>query len=302
MNKIAVFFDADNVAAVHAPWILEELKAMGEIYIVKVFGDFSIRKDWVEFAKENAIQAFHVPAVKGKNGSDITLTVEVMKTLESRAVDLFALASSDSDFSALALAIKERGHKVIGFGEKDKTIERARKSFNVFIFLPESVENKKTTAAKTPAKTAETAKNVENKTSAESKTTPETSKITEPKTTAETQKIAEPKTTTETPKVAEPKKIAEPKTTKPQKLTTQQITDLWQILNEIFIAKKEDYVDDEGFMFTSDLCAFLTKRKIRCTSYNYKTWKSLFINNPKLGEYKKIDGKPKFKLNKQNPR
>ena len=147
MNKIAVFFDADNVAAVHAPWILEELKAMGEIYLVKAFADLSARIDWVEFAKDNGIQIAHIPS-GGKNASDIAMTIDVVKTLEAQSsnhFDLFALASSDSDFSALALEIRARGFKVIGFGEECKTQknEHMRKCFSEFRFIPNTAQSEK---------------------------------------------------------------------------------------------------------------------------------------------------------------
>ena len=67
-------------------------------------------------------------------------------------------------------------------------------------------------------------------------------------------------------------------------------------MKEIFYSKESD-VDADGFFEMNSLYPLLNK-KITLKNFQYKTWKSLFNNNPELAEYKKIDDKLKFKLKK----
>ncbi len=154
MNKIAVFFDSDNLNARCAPFVVNELEKNGEILIQQAFGDFANRRDWAEYAQKNSIQTFHVPSIKGKNSSDIALIIQAMKVLAKNTVNVFAIVSSDSDFTALALEIKSAGLKVIGFGE-EKTTPRTRESYSDFVVLPK-LQKEETPQAK-PAPTLKTA-------------------------------------------------------------------------------------------------------------------------------------------------
>jgi uncharacterized LabA/DUF88 family protein len=54
----------------------------------------------------------------GKNSSDSALIIDAMDILYSGQVDGFCIVSSDSDFTRLAIRLRESGMKVIGIGEK----------------------------------------------------------------------------------------------------------------------------------------------------------------------------------------
>ncbi|WP_310377720.1 NYN domain-containing protein, partial [Flavobacterium sp.] len=54
----------------------------------------------------------------GKNSSDSAMIIDAMDLLYSDKVDGFCIVSSDSDFTRLAIRLRESGMKVIGIGEK----------------------------------------------------------------------------------------------------------------------------------------------------------------------------------------
>jgi hypothetical protein len=54
----------------------------------------------------------------GKNATDSAMIIDAMDILYSGRVDGFAIVSSDSDFTRLALRLREAGMKVIGMGQK----------------------------------------------------------------------------------------------------------------------------------------------------------------------------------------
>jgi uncharacterized LabA/DUF88 family protein len=54
----------------------------------------------------------------GKNSSDSAMIIDAMDLLYSDKVDGFCIVSSDSDFTRLAIRLRESGMKVIGMGRK----------------------------------------------------------------------------------------------------------------------------------------------------------------------------------------
>jgi hypothetical protein len=57
-----------------------------------------------------------VPVQPGKNSADLILTIDAMEELHAGQADSIAIASGDSDFTPLALKIRERGKPVLVFG------------------------------------------------------------------------------------------------------------------------------------------------------------------------------------------
>ena len=68
----------------------------------------------------------------GKNATDSALIIEAMDLLYTRKFDGFCLITSDSDFTGLAMRLREEGLTVLGFGEK-KTPEPFVKACSQFI-------------------------------------------------------------------------------------------------------------------------------------------------------------------------
>lgn len=150
--RLAVLIDADNVPAGYAEAIFEEIAALGEASVRRIYGDWSAQRlaGWAKkVAALGLVADQQFSNTKGKNASDIGLVIAAMDFLHSGLFDGFVLVSSDSDFTRLASRIREDGLQVIGVGEK-KTPESLRNVCNRFIFL----EN--LTAAPEPASDAPT--------------------------------------------------------------------------------------------------------------------------------------------------
>lgn len=134
---LAVLIDADNTSYKHADAILKEVASLGEASVRRIYGDFSSShmKGWSNVQAEFGIVPHHQPAnTVGKNASDIALVIDAMDLMHSGRFDGFVLVSSDSDFTRLALHLREQGLAVYGIGQQ-KTPEAFRKACKRFIFI-----------------------------------------------------------------------------------------------------------------------------------------------------------------------
>jgi uncharacterized protein (TIGR00288 family) len=136
-RRVAVLIDADNASATHAAAIFEEVAKHGEANVRRIYGDFSGTRlrAWRAQMQPLAIlpqQQFNYTT--GKNAADIALVIDAMDLMHTGAVDTFCLVSSDSDFTRLALALREKGKTVIGFGKRT-TPAAFRNACNRFIYL-----------------------------------------------------------------------------------------------------------------------------------------------------------------------
>lgn len=134
---LAVLIDADNSSPKWAEPIFEEISALGEASVRRIYGDFSRAQmaGWQDKLPSLALVPHHQPAnTVGKNSSDIALVIDAMDLVHSGRFDGFVLVSSDSDFTRLASRIREQGLDVYGIGEK-KTPEAFRKACKRFIFV-----------------------------------------------------------------------------------------------------------------------------------------------------------------------
>ena len=80
----------------------------------------------------NPIQQFNYTT--GKNATDMAMVIDAMDILYSGKVDGFCLVTSDSDFTKLAMRLREEQMYVIGMGES-KTPLALTKACNKFIRL-----------------------------------------------------------------------------------------------------------------------------------------------------------------------
>ena len=138
----AVLIDADNIPAKFAGPILQEITALGEPALRRVYGDWSSGRlsNWSKTVRDLGLVAHQESAnTTGKNASDIGLVIDAMDILHTGRFDGFVLVSSDSDFTALANRVREQGMDVIGIGEA-KTPESLRNVCNRFILVENIVD------------------------------------------------------------------------------------------------------------------------------------------------------------------
>jgi len=135
--RLAVLIDADNVPAGYAEAIFEEIAALGEASVRRIYGDWSAQRlgGWArKVAALGLVADQQFSNTKGKNASDIGLVIAAIDFLHSGLFDGFVLVSSDSDFTRLAARIREQGLDVYGIGEQ-KTPEAFRMACKRFIYV-----------------------------------------------------------------------------------------------------------------------------------------------------------------------
>ncbi len=145
--SIALLIDCDNISHNSIEGIINELSKYGVINIKNAYGNWKSPKlkGWEEKLHEFAIQPIQqFDYTKGKNATDIAMIIDAMDILYSQNMDAFALATSDSDFTPIAMRILRNGHKVFGFGE-EKTPEPFINACSQFIKTESLVENIKAT-------------------------------------------------------------------------------------------------------------------------------------------------------------
>lgn len=136
-HAIAVLIDADNTQLTKLEPVLHELSAYGRIVAKKAYGNWkkpNLAK-WEDEIKRLAIKAVQqFDYVSGKNTTDIAMVIDAMDLLHNGMYDAVSLVSSDSDFTPLAVRLKESGIYVIGVGEK-KTPEAFCNACDDFILI-----------------------------------------------------------------------------------------------------------------------------------------------------------------------
>jgi uncharacterized LabA/DUF88 family protein len=135
--RIAVLIDADNTSPKYAEALLEELAKYGTPTIKRAYGDFSSQRlsGWTRELNARAIRAIHQTAfTTGKNSTDSALIIDAMDLLYAGNVEAFALVSSDSDFTGLALRLRESGKVVYGLG-RQRTPQSLQNACDRFIAL-----------------------------------------------------------------------------------------------------------------------------------------------------------------------
>ena len=170
--RLAVLIDADNAQAAVIEGLLAEIARFGEATVRRIYGDFTAptSASWKKVLQRYAIKPVQQFAyTTGKNATDSTLIIDAMDLLYTRKFDGFCLVTSDSDFTGLAMRLREEGLTVLGFGEK-KTPDAFRNACHKFLFtevlrpstaeesvgLPQKVENEKKSAIpKAPPETTE---------------------------------------------------------------------------------------------------------------------------------------------------
>lgn len=120
-NRLAVLIDGDNIPSTHVKEMMEEIAKYGNPTIKRIYGDWTNPHvaRWKSIMLENAITPIQQYGyTTGKNSTDSALIIDAMDILYSQKVDGFCLVSSDSDFTRLALRLREAGMNVIGIGER----------------------------------------------------------------------------------------------------------------------------------------------------------------------------------------
>ncbi len=119
--KLALLIDGDNVSATYMPLIMREARKLGAVAVRRIYGQFKSgkMKSWLKQVDEFDLTAINIsPLIHGKNATDMKLVIEAMDMLHGRQLDGVCIASSDGDFTPLAVRIRANALSVYGFGAK----------------------------------------------------------------------------------------------------------------------------------------------------------------------------------------
>ncbi len=169
LQKIAVLIDADNTQLSKIRDVLREVSTHGRIVVKRAYGNWQKEalKKWEAEMKQLAIKAVQqFDYVTGKNATDMALVIDTIELLYTKLYDAFVIISSDSDYTPLAIKLRESGVFVMGVGE-NKTPDSFKNACDEFLLL----EN---IAQPTPAKeeAPAPASKAPEKSSSENKTKP----------------------------------------------------------------------------------------------------------------------------------
>ena len=119
--RLAVLIDADNAPRSAIGDVMAEVAVYGTPTIKRIYGDWTTPNlaSWKPLLLENAITPVQQYSyTTGKNSTDSAMIIDAMDILYTGQVDGFVLVSSDSDFTRLAIRLREAGKKVYGMGER----------------------------------------------------------------------------------------------------------------------------------------------------------------------------------------
>lgn len=119
-DRLALLIDGDNVSAKVITGVLAEIAKHGTASVRRIYGDWTQPNlgPWKRCLLEHSIQPVQQFAyTTGKNATDGAMIIDAMDLLYTGRFTGFCLVSSDSDFTRLAVRIREQGLAVYGFGE-----------------------------------------------------------------------------------------------------------------------------------------------------------------------------------------
>ncbi|MEO0440351.1 MAG: NYN domain-containing protein [Pseudomonadota bacterium] len=134
-DNIALLIDADNSSHNGIDPVLTALAELGTVNIRRAYGNWRKQalKGWVDRLHKYGIepqQQFDI--TRGKNATDMKMTVDAMDLLYGGRVSGFGIMSSDSDFMPLAMRLRQDGFPVYGFGSA-KTPDAFKQACSRFI-------------------------------------------------------------------------------------------------------------------------------------------------------------------------
>jgi uncharacterized protein (TIGR00288 family) len=154
--KLAVLVDADNTQASIIEGLLAEVAKYGVASVKRIYGDWTSTnlRSWKDKLLEFAIQPVQqFSYTTGKNSTDSAMIIDAMDLLYTENLNGFCIVSSDSDFTRIAMRLREDGKMVIGFGQR-KTPKPFVAACDKFIYteiLRESEEERESSGGREPA-------------------------------------------------------------------------------------------------------------------------------------------------------
>ena len=160
LKNIALLIDADNASHAGIDPVLTVLAELGQVNIRRAYGNWAkpALAKWNQITHRYGLQPMQqFDLTKGKNATDMAMTIDAVDLLYAGKVDGFGIMSSDSDFTPLVTRLRQDGLIVYGFGSA-KAPEAFKTACTRYIDVDKLIHNE---AAEEPreepaAKAAET--------------------------------------------------------------------------------------------------------------------------------------------------
>ena len=141
--RLAVLIEGDNVQASQIEFVMKEVVKYGIVTIRRIYGDWTTPQldSWKKKLPVHAIQPVQqFRNTIGKNATDSAMIIDAMDILYSSHVEGFIIVSSDSDYTKLAIRLREAGMNVVGIG-KNHTPKPFVNACNEFIYVENIMKN-----------------------------------------------------------------------------------------------------------------------------------------------------------------
>ena len=119
LKNIALLIDADNASHAGIDPVLTVLAELGQVNIRRAYGNWAkpALSKWNQITHRYGLQPMQqFDLTKGKNATDMAMTIDAVDLLYAGKVDGFGIMSSDSDFTPLVTRLRQDGLIVYGFG------------------------------------------------------------------------------------------------------------------------------------------------------------------------------------------
>jgi hypothetical protein len=136
-KTLAVLIDADNISAAAIEQMLAKISVLGYACVKRMYGDWTSPNlsSWKKIMRKHGLQPIQQFAyTSGKNSTDGAMMIDAMDLMYTQRFDGFCICSSDSDFTRLAMRLREQGLLVYGFGET-KTPVSFTSACTEFVYL-----------------------------------------------------------------------------------------------------------------------------------------------------------------------
>ena len=148
---MAIFFDFENIVigiedAKYGKFeldrVLTRLVEKGKILFKRAYANWDRFHKYRRLFHDASIELFDIPQSNqsGKNAADIQMVIDAMELCHSKDhIDMFVLASGDSDFSPLVSKLREHDKYVLGFGVKNSVSQLLVNNCDEFVYYEDVV-------------------------------------------------------------------------------------------------------------------------------------------------------------------
>lgn len=134
-DRVMLLIDADNVSVDVMEQAVEHLLAEhGALHVRRAYCTAESAVANQAVFKRLSIKPM-VNLAAGKNSTDIALAVDAIDLVLAERPEVVAIASSDSDFAPLVGRLREKGCRVVGYGQGGKTGDETQAAYDAYTVL-----------------------------------------------------------------------------------------------------------------------------------------------------------------------